>query len=74
MKEKNVTLFSVVLWGLITACWTGTLCVDFAYKSSPKYLVVLHALTAAVSFAAGVVNFLRYRRQKKDEEASGNLC
>ena len=62
--EAKVSLFAVVLWGFNTGCWVTALFVDFYYKSTPEWLVVLYGATALMSLAAAVTNYARYKKQR----------
>lgn len=64
MKIKRNPLFPPILWSLITACWFAILGIDFSRKSTSEGVVVLHALTAAMSLFTMLLHCLRYRDQK----------
>lgn len=69
MRNKGVSyLIASAIFSLLTVGYAAVITVDFIAGYTPGYLIVLHIMTAIVSFAAAVVNFKRYGKQRNDKK------
>ena len=58
-----------VLWYFTTACWTITFSINFSRRGLEEPLVWLQGVVVIVSLAAAVINTVRYRSAKEQEES-----
>ncbi len=67
-EQKKTPLYVPVLWYITTLMWTITFGVNYSrLPYSGEGLVILQGMTVVVSFAAAVVNTVRYLKTKDME-------
>ena len=64
--EKKMPAYVPVLWLFTTAMWTVVAGVNFTNAEFPRFWLALQCATAALSGAAAIVNYLRYKRGRDD--------
>ena len=64
--KKKTPLATPILWFFATICWIITFSINLSSGSASDFLVVIQGIVVLLSFAATVVNYKRY---KKDKEA-----
>lgn len=61
-NERVLYLIASSMFALLAVGYTVVVFVDFYLGYTPQYLTALHILTGVLSYAAAIVNFLRYRK------------
>ena len=65
--KKKITIFTPILWTITTVMWTITFCVNIVTGNLTPVWLALQCATAVLSGAVAVTNFVRYKRDSKDE-------
>lgn len=68
MKNKKVSVIVPILWVFATVVWTISFIINLQYHGLSDTLIILQGATVAVSLAAAIVNFIRYKKTKYNDE------
>ncbi len=64
MNDKNLRLFTVIIWAIVTVIWIANTVLHIYYDTS-EFLIILNLFAAIAAFAAFTANFIRYKNAKK---------
>ena len=71
MKDKKVkrkvSAYVPILWVFTTVMWIITVCINFTDANFPPFWLALQCVTAVISGAAAVANYIRYKRSNDED-------
>ena len=67
MDKKKTSIIIPIIWVIITAIWTVTVCTNISSGGTPVYLIALQCGSVVASGAAAIANFIRYKRGKSNK-------
>lgn len=66
-NEKNVSIFTPILWMFTTVVWAVAVYRNISTGGTPRYLIALQCCTVIVSCVAAIINFIRYKRSRSSK-------
>jgi len=68
MKKRNISIAIPILWGIGTVIWIITVSTRIIAGETQGYLFVLQCGCVLSFGAAAVTNFIRYKRDRKNND------
>ena len=61
-----------LIWFIVTGFWTVALILDFVYRTTPTFVVILHVVCVVTSFTAAMAKLSRYRKERSEDDYDGH--